>query len=259
MRTSAAVLLGALLTFSASAAFAQTAPPAPSPSPAPLTFTALSHADVTFTTPNAVFTGNGKFGVSAAPGFVRVDVLSLTTPVFTLPPMRATLLIDRRAGTVTIWNDTTKRYYTQPLMPHLGGSSPSPSPRPSPSRRPVPRGTPGVSPLRDLEVLDVSLHLTGHTTTVGQPSTGLAFSLTVRRRTDAAESHVTATTQLADDFAAFPLTIEASVEPGTSPFSAKLSYAVDSLQRGDVPAATFRIPAGYTRATSVMDVVSSRR
>ena len=70
---------------------------------------------------------------------------------------------------------------------------------------------------------------------------------------------MTATTQLADDFAAFPLTIDAALEPGTMPFSAKLAYAVDSLTRGDVPPSTFRVPAGYTAATSFMDAVMPRR
>jgi hypothetical protein len=108
-------------------------------------------------------------------------------------------------------------------------------------------------------VLDVSLHLTGHTTTAGLATTGMAFDLQVRNKGDAATSHVTMTTQLADEFAAFPMTLDVSLEPGTAPFSAKLAYAVDDLTRG-VPAATrFDIPAGYAEAPSLLGVIFPQR
>jgi len=87
----------------------------------------------------------------------------------------------------------------------------------------------------------------------------LAFDLQVQGHNDRMPTHVTATTQLADDFAAFPMTIDASAEPGSGSFSGKLSYAVDDLPRGLPPAAQFTVPAGYTKASSLFAVLFGGR
>jgi len=70
---------------------------------------------------------------------------------------------------------------------------------------------------------------------------------------------VTATTQLADDFAVFPVTLDVSLEPGAVPFVARLSYAVDDRSRGAPAAARFEVPAGYSEATSLMGVIFPQR
>jgi len=99
------------------------------------------------------------------------------------------------------------------------------------------------------------MKLIGHTMTLGIPTTGMSFDLQVRNKGDKATSHVSATTQLADEFAAFPMTLDLSVEPGAAPFSAKIAYAVDDLTR-EVPAATrFAVPAGYAEAPSLIGVI----
>jgi hypothetical protein len=72
-------------------------------------------------------------------------------------------------------------------------------------------------------------------------------------------THVTATTQLADEFAAFPMTIDASAEPGSGSFDGKFSYAVDDLTRGLPPATQFTVPAGYTKASSLFSVLFGGR
>jgi hypothetical protein len=130
------------------------------------------------------------------------------------------------------------------------------SPRPNTSPRPVTRGR---SPLADLDVLALTLKMTGHTTTSGLPTTGLSFDLQVQRKSDKTVSHVTATTQMADDYLVFPMTLDVSVEPGMVPVSAKLSYAVDDLTRDTPPLGRFTIPAGYTEASSLMSVLFQRR
>ena len=104
-------------------------------------------------------------------------------------------------------------------------------------------------------MLSVTLKLTGHTTTAGVPTTGLSFDLQVQNKGDTAATHVTATTQLADEYAVFPMTADISVEPGTAPFSAKLGYAVDDLTRGMPPATSFAVPAGYREAPSLIGVI----
>jgi hypothetical protein len=117
---------------------------------------------------------------------------------------------------------------------------------------PPPRGS---SPFAKLDVLEASLRLTGHTTTAGLPTTGLAFDLQVRKAGEQAASHVSATTQLADEFAVFPVTLDVALEPGAVPFSAKLAYAVDDLTRSLPPLTRFTIPAGYREARSMLNVI----
>ncbi|MDB5073429.1 MAG: hypothetical protein JWM87_4540 [Candidatus Eremiobacteraeota bacterium] len=246
---------------------AQTASPSPTPvsaptaAPAPAGFSAHAHANVTVVTPSGTYGGTAQLGMAQRASRTRIDVLSLKSESVPIPPIAATVVINRQANTLTVWSNTTKLYRVQPFLPRAAPStspraSATPRPRatmqPSPSPGPVSRGT---SPFAKLDVLSVTLKLTGHTTTAGLPTTGLSFDLQVKNKGDAGPTHVTATTQLADEYAVFPMTIDISVEPGTAPFSAKLGYAVDDLTPGMPPTASFTIPAGYREAPSLFGVI----
>jgi hypothetical protein len=259
-----AVLCALLLAALGRAASAQSATPSPAPPPAG--FTAHAHANVNVVLSGTTYNAVGRFGLAQRTNLLRVDILSLTSDTMPIPPITATALIDHGTNTVTLWNDTTRRYYTHSLVPSFGrGASPapSPSPRPSASPRSSPRPSPRPSrvpaqrgsPFRNLQVLSVTLRLTGHTTTAGLPTTGLAFDFQIQGRNDRAPTHVTASTQLADDYVAFPMTIDASIEPGSGSFNGKLSYAVDDLTRGLPAASLFAVPAGYTKVDSPFQVL----
>jgi hypothetical protein len=242
-----------------SAAGAQTTNASPTPAPTPVGFSAHAHANVTVVAQGTTYTGAVQLAVAQRTGLTRVDVLSLKSDSFPVPPITATVVIDRRANTLTVWSDTTKQYRIQPFVPRPAASATPPASataRPSASPRPAARGT---SPFSKLDVLSVTLRLTGHTTTAGLATTGLAFDLLVRNKGDQATSHVAATAQVADDFAAFPVTLDVSLEPGAAPFGAKLSYAVDDLTRGMPAMARFQVPAGYTEASSLMSAIFPRR
>ncbi|HZW54082.1 MAG TPA: hypothetical protein VFF00_08605 [Candidatus Elarobacter sp.] len=246
---------------------AQTARPSPAPTavPTPSGFTARAHANVTVTAQGTAYDGAAQLGVEQREQLTRIDLLSVKSAALPIPPITATVVIDRRANTLTLWSDATKTYRVQPFIPRPAASAtPRPGATARPSATPRPSGTPrparrASSPFEKLDVLDVSLKLTGHTTTAGLPTTGLAFDLQVRNKGDQATSHVTATTQLADGYAIFPVTLDVSVEPGAAPFGAKLAYAVDSFTSGLPPPARFQIPAGYTEAPSLMSVLFPRR
>ena len=234
---------------------AQTATPSPAPAATPIPFSAHAHANLTVVAQGTTYAGDVRFALAQRTNLTRIDVLSVKSDAFPLPPLTATAVIDRSANTVTIWSDATKQYYVQPFVPRLG-ASPSPTPRASARPTATPRAERRVtSPFAGLEILDVSLKLTGHTTTAGVPTTGLAFDLQVRKKGDQATSHVVASTQLADEFAIFPMTLDVSLEPGTVPFSAKLAYAVDDLTRAVPPLSSFQVPAGYKRASSIFSVL----
>ncbi|HEY0393072.1 MAG TPA: hypothetical protein VGD01_01130 [Candidatus Elarobacter sp.] len=245
-----------------SAAGAQSPRPSVRPSPraaaTPAGVSAHAHANLTVAANGTTYAGSAQLAFAQRDAQTRIDVLSVKADALPIPPIAFTAVIDRRANTITMWNDATRQYRVQPFLPR---SLTSPSPRPSASPRPSrsPRAqVRGTSPLKDLDVLELSLRMTGHTTTAGLPTTGLAFDLQVRKKGDSASSHVAATAQLADDYLIFPVTLELSVEPGTVPFSGKLSYAIDDVTRAAPAAARFAIPAGYTEAPSLPSVIFGR-
>ena len=133
-------------------------------------------------------------------------------------------------------------------------ATPTPAPHPTPTPAPIGMFGHG-SPLANLDVLDVSMKMTGHTTTVGLPSTGLAFDLHVAGKGQKTPVHLSATMQLSDVYGGFPLSIDASIDGGISRPQVKLSFAVDDLTRVTPPLAGFRVPAGYRRAASIGAVI----
>jgi hypothetical protein len=235
--------------------------PAPSSSPVPTTapFSARAHVDVSVAGQGRTMTGAVQLGMAQRANLTRIDVLSVKSDTLPVPPVSVTVVIDRRANTVAAWSDTTKLYHVQPFIPRPPASpspkaSPTPAPRTSPSPQPA-RG----SPFAGLDVLSLTIKLIGHTMTQGIPTTGLSFDLQVAKKGETVPTHVSATTQLADEYAAFPLTLDVAVEPGGAmPFKANLAYAVDQITRDDPPASRFEIPRGYADAGSLLGVVFPR-
>jgi hypothetical protein len=220
----------------------------PAPSPLPAGLRARAHAVVTVTGPTTS-TGEPRaltitvgLAVASRPNLVRVDVLSLKSNRAALPNFHFTAVLDRRANTVTLWNEAVKRYY---LLTFLPQPVPTAVPRGSPA--PVPRA---VSPLSGLDILAIAIAMTGHTVTTGVPTTGLSFDMRVAKKGQAVPVHVTATTQIVDDSAWLPMTIDAVFDPGTPPVGATFAYAIDELTRGLPPLSLFAIPPGYTRTNS---------
>jgi len=245
------------LVLAATLVLAQTLPagaqttPAPAPSPAPAVFSAHAHANVTVTTQSKTYDVTMQVAAAQRDRFTRFDILSIRSTSVPVPSSAFTFVLDKVASTVTVWNDTTKTYYTQSLVPSLPGATPV---------RPPASGLPpnARSPFADLEIFSLTFALANHTTTAGLPTTGLAMNVDFKKKDAAATSHLTATMQLADDFAAFPVSIDAHVDPGTPSFSGRFTYLVDDFAR-QVPASTsFTVPAGYALADSLIAVFLSR-
>jgi hypothetical protein len=166
---------------------------------------------------------------------------------FPLPPINLTVVIDRTARTATVWSGTTKHFYVQRFMVRPG---PGPTPTPSPFPLFV-----GRSPFANLDVLDFRIRLTGHGSTAGIATTGLEYEGHFATKGSTKIAHVTATTQLADEYGAFPMAIELGFDSTGSTQTAKMSFAVDSLTRAVPDLASFRVPAGYTKGSSILTVI----
>jgi hypothetical protein len=243
------------------AARAQTPAPRRTAAPAatPVAFTAHAHGNFTLVTSGNTFSGALQLGMAQRAGLTRIDVISVKSDTLPIPPIAGvTAVIDRAANKITVWNDATKQYRVQQFSLSFARPSPAPSasPRPSASPQPPRRVT---SPFANLDVLELTVKLTGHGSTSGLPTTGLSLDFRVQGRGSKNAAHVTATTQLADEFAFFPMTVDVTVEPGSPGLNAKLAYAVDDLTRGTPPLDRFTLPAGYTEARSIPEVIFGRR
>ncbi len=213
-------------------------------SSAPPGFTARAHANFTAGMQHAV-SGTAQFVLLQRGNALRVEILSVHSDAMPLPPISGTILIDRSTGTATIWSDATRRYYVQRLTPNLFGRA---TPRPQHTATPAPHAR--SSPLRDFDVLSLSMKLTGHTVTSGIPTTGLAFDVEAAHHGMTAPTHLTATVQLADDYALFPVSLDATLVAASGARAGRLTYAIDSWQPTMPPLTMFRVPPGYMRASS---------
>ena len=250
-----------------SAARAQTPRPSPSAAATPVAFTAHAHGNATIVTQSGTFGGTVRLGVAHRDNLIRVDVIEVKSDQFPLPPISVSAVIDRGTNTITMWNDTTRQYRRQSFIPSFGRPSPQPgatarpgaTPRPSASPRPAQSARRGTSPIANLDVLSLTVKLTGHGTTSGLPTTGMSLDFQVQGKGAATPAHVSATTQLADEFPFFPMTLDVTIEPGAPGLNAKVAYAVDDLTRELPPASRFTVPAGYTEARSFGDLIFQRR
>jgi len=79
-------------------------------------------------------TGSARCAVAQGDRMTRIDVLSIKSDTMPIPPIRVTVVIDRRANTLTVWSDATRQYRVQPFLPR---SAPGASPMAVPDGRPV--------------------------------------------------------------------------------------------------------------------------
>jgi hypothetical protein len=234
----------AILAFPAAASAAT-----PTPAPTPAGFRAHAHATLTVTTSSNTITGNVAIAMAQRANVTRIDILSVKSDTMPLPPIAFSAVVDQSTRTITVWNEVTKRYYVQVFA----AAAPMPSATPKPTS-----STPFVSPLAGLDVMSMTLKLTGHTVINDIATTGLAADLLVAKKGETATTHIAADAQIVDDFAFVPMTFNMTVEPAGSPTKAALAFAVDDLLRGAPPPGTFAVPTGYTKSRSVLDVIMSR-
>ncbi|HEX3469226.1 MAG TPA: hypothetical protein VHT05_14195 [Candidatus Elarobacter sp.] len=254
-RTVARIATGVVVAWGVlgAAAAGQTATPAPSPSaaPSPAAFIARAHADATFTRDGNAGGARADIAIYQHAALTRIDLLSLTSSTLPIPPLHFTAVLDGRAHTVTVWNDATKRYFVS----HVAiGALPTPAPKATKA--------PGWlfdrrSPFADLDVLEFTFKMTGHTTTAGLATTGFAGEMTIATKKSKNPLHVSSTAQLSDDYGGFPVAASIVFEPPAGLTRLGFDYAIDAVSVTQPPDSAFRMPRGYTKATSAFAVIFS--
>jgi hypothetical protein len=231
-------------------AFSSVASAAPTPAPGtPAGFTGNAHAVLKFNLNGAPIVVTAHVTTAQRDALSRFDVTVDRNQMPLLPAGPVTLVVDQSKKTVTFWNDATKMYYVQSIAPGFG-VSPTPAPSVTPAARPTP---PARSPLADLDVLALTVGLGGHSTIVGLATTGITTTLDVRKKGSTTTAHLHASMDLADDFAFFPVTISATIDPGTGA-SGTIDYAVDDFVRVTPALTAFDVPAGYQKADTIFGI-----
>jgi hypothetical protein len=182
----------------------------------------------------------------------RFDIRSVDAPVSPFRFDGLTILVDGHAQQVTVWNSVSQTYFTQSLVPGLT-ASPASTPTPRPSARP---SRPERSPIADLDLLALDIRLGERRLVLGMPSTGLTMDARVRRRGTSSVMRLTGSTQIADTYAFFPLTVALTASRDNVAVL-RLAYGVDAYQPAVPPDADFAIPDGYRLAPNVFAVINA--
>jgi hypothetical protein len=196
----------------------------------------------------------------------RLDLLSLgfpgTDPGLSaiastlIAPGGVSLVYDGATGATVAWSNGNRTYYEiAPARAPTGGAAPAPASQPAPSD-PLAALARVASTLQNVQTATISL--TGHRTINGHPTTDVDVVVKRQLPGKPAEDYH-AQVALADDLADFPVQIAFSSTPA-SPSSVGGSFKLDltSVERTVPDDAAFTIPRGYTRATSLSGVLSSR-
>jgi hypothetical protein len=216
------------------------------------------------TTPQGPLALTGTAAYARRGSLIRID---LTQLAFTggpnraqsaspLPPGGYTLVYDVSSMMYMIWSPSRHRYFSA-----KGSASPSsaptakPAPSPSPSESPGPSLTSVLASLKDLRQFVVSLTLSPDKTPIeGHPTTNFDFRFT--RQLKAQEpTDVTGRASFADDLGGIPLLFTLSASGGKGNPSGNVRAELSAVKQSAPPQADFAVPAGYTKASSLFDVL----
>ena len=180
----------------------------------------------------------------------RLDILSVEASMAPVQLGGLVVVVDARTKSLTVWNERTHTYATQPLP---FASAPASNAFATPASIPTRGERSGIA---DLDLFALDVHLLGRRTIATLPSTGVRIDMKLRRRGTKNVIRVTGTSQIADDFAFLPLVIDVNARNGSLPVGT-FTYAVDSFERALPYGLSFDVPAGYRAASSLIDVVLS--
>lgn len=171
-----------------------------------------------------------------------------------LPIHSFTFMYDGASGTTSAYSNDNHTYYQE--------SKKATSAAPPPST-----ATTGSDPLstiamygrmlRDDRTFSATLDLAGHGTTNGHPATNVNLEFKQQKNAGTLQDY-RAHLALADDLDGFPVQIALdSVAARTSDFAGAVRLDLTNVQRIAPPDGSFTIPGGYTRVTSLQEILHS--
>ena len=169
-----------------------------------------------------------------------------------LPIHSFTFMYDGASGTTSAYSNDNHTYYQE--------SKKAPSAVPTSTI-----ATTGSDPLstiamygrmlRDDKTFSATLDLAGHGTTNGHPATNVNLEFKQQKNAGASQDY-RAHLALADDLDGFPVQIALdSVAAKASEFAGAVRLDLTNVQRSAPPSGSFAIPGGYTRVTSLQEIL----
>ena len=169
-----------------------------------------------------------------------------------LPIHSFTFMYDGASGTTSAYSNDNHTYYQE--------SKKAPSAVPTSTI-----ATTGSDPLatiamygrmlRDDKTFSATLDLAGHGTTNGHPATNVNLEFKHQKNAGTLQDY-RAHLALADDLEGFPVQIALdSVAAKASEFAGAVRLDLTNVQRGAPPSGSFAIPGGYTRVTSLQEIL----
>jgi hypothetical protein len=207
----------------------------------------------------------GKVALYHKGTLYRLDVLSLGFPglggdlstlaATLIGPGGVSMIYDGGSGSITAWSNANKTYYSEtPARSAPGPGAPAPAnAAPSGPGDPLAVLATLAGALRDVQ--SATIQMTGHSTVNGHPSTGLDVQMKRQRPGKSLENYH-AQLALADDLNDFPVQIALQSVPATkNDFGGTMKLDLTSVERTVPDDSLFAVPQGYTRVSSLSDVL----
>ncbi|MEA2687427.1 MAG: hypothetical protein QOJ39_362 [Candidatus Eremiobacteraeota bacterium] len=208
----------------------------------------------------------GKVALYHKGTMYRLDLLSLGFPgvggdlsalaATLIGPGGVSMLYDGATGSITAWSNANKTYYSD--TPSRGTTTAQANNAAANSAPPNP-GDPLAAlanlatALRDVQT--ATIQMTGHSMVNGHPSTGLDVQMKRQLPGKPLENYH-AQLALADDLNDFPIQIALQSVPATkSAFGGTMKLDLTTVQRDNPDDNLFTVPQGYTRVTSLSNIL----
>jgi hypothetical protein len=194
----------------------------------------------------------------------RLDVLSLGFPgtsgdlsalaATLIGPGGITVVYDGSNGALTAWSNANKTYYSEtPARPSASATAAAAANSASGPSDPFAAMSTVAATLRDVQ--SATIQLVGHSPVNGHPATNFDVQMKRQKPGKPLENYH-AQLALADDLNEFPLQITfQSVPPAPNAFGGTMKLDLTSVQPDTPDDSMFRVPAGYTRVTSLAGVM----
>ncbi|MEO6990677.1 MAG: hypothetical protein ABI346_05875 [Candidatus Baltobacteraceae bacterium] len=213
------------------------------------------------TTPKGQSSLAGAATFARRGSFVRIELQSLSltktnSVLSAIPPGGYVVVYDTATMVYTIWSPSRRTFYTGGRKPPTAATTPAPVPTAAPSAPPGNSIWSVLAGVKDLRGFALSLSLSPDKTPIdGHPTTNFDFTFT--RQVKAQDPvDVSGRATFADDLDGVPLLFVVNATNGpTATLRADLRVSLSDVSRRSAPQSYFAPPSGYTRVSSIFDVI----